>query len=222
MEDLKEKIKNNTNWFSNITEKDKVVSFKDRKYLILVDSVQYDGSWSGTIRLKDQETEKVYIIKAMRSKFLETETGMAPMDRFLLEVGFQKLAESVSPHILSYGMSKKFFNLPYFDADQILYIWMDYGGLSLREYLEKNVSNASSLCQQAVKKYQVLAKKGFLMGDISLDNMVIDESDTIRIIDFDPLLITFDESIDANVHDEEVVEQFEIYVPNFIQYVDKS
>ena len=37
--------------------------------------------WSGTVRLKDQETEKVYIIKVMRSKFLTTQSDMGSTGR---------------------------------------------------------------------------------------------------------------------------------------------
>jgi hypothetical protein len=182
-------------------------------------SVEYNGSWSGTLTLRDAETGERFVIKAMRSKFLKTREPYAPLHRFALEVVYQQEAAPIAPRILHYGRGNTFMNLPcIFDSD-ILFIWMEYKGQALREYLDTDASNVVAIRAQVVAKYRELAKKGFYMQDVSLDNVVIDAQGAVTVIDFDPMMVQRGE-YPVRAHDEKVAFEFESYITQVKQYVN--
>lgn len=203
----------------NIFRQDgQTVMYKGRRY-VQEGRVQYNGSWSGTLTLKDVETGERFIVKAMRSKFLNMREPYPPLERFALEVIYQQNAAPIAPRILHYGIGSSFMGLPCIFDSEILFIWMEYRGQALREYLDGDSSNAVAIRDQVIRKYRELAEKGYYMQDVSLDNIVIDAEGTVSVIDFDPILVDMGEYV-SSVHDEKIVTQFESYITQVKQFAN--
>lgn len=192
------------------------VMYNGRRY-VQEGPVQYNGSWSGTLVLKDADTGERFLIKAMRSKFFNAREPYGPLKRFVLEVVYQQKAAPIAPRIVHYGVGNAFMDLPCIFDSEILFIWMEYRGQTLREYLDIDSSNVVAIRSQAVAKYRELAEKGFYMQDVSLDNVVIDAEGVVSVIDFDPILVHLGEYVQS-VHDEKIAAQFEPYVTQVKQF----
>jgi 5'-AMP-activated protein kinase, catalytic alpha subunit len=131
------------------------------------------GTFSRVYKGMNRNDGRLVAIK----KILKNKDNLRDIENWKKEMFVLKILKH--PNIISF--------VEYIELDHVVYLVMEHGGTELYHYVNKQVlseTGVKSIFKQIVSAVKYIHSKGYIHGDIKLENTLINSEGIVKIIDF--------------------------------------